>query len=173
LYFENPDNVELRAIEPGGGSMTAMRGTLCLIAALFVGITASSAAFAQSSHPPLEGGLSPSQITVTSNQLFYVSLWSRDFDTDEFGAIFCNSLTTVTAKQVTSGRIVYRAHTSFEGCKHTFAYAVRARAVSETQIFLDVYEVADLNPYLNDGKFDIAMIVTVTPPPPTDPPGGS
>lgn len=153
--------------------MIVVRRILYLIALSFVGLVVPSAAFAQSSHPPLEGGLAPAQVTVTSNQVFYVTLWSRDFDTDEVGAIICNNLTTVTAKQITSGATVYFAHASFENCKHTFTHAVRARAVTETQIFLDVYEVADMNPYLNDGKFDIAMIVTVTPPPPTDPPGGT
>lgn len=86
--------------------------------------------------------------------------------------MFCNNLTAVTVKALRSGTTVYFAHTSFENCKHTFTHAVRARAVTETQIYLDVYEVADMNAYLNDGKFDVAMIVTVTPPPPTDPPGG-
>lgn len=129
-------------------------------------------ASAQSSYPPLEGGVAPPTVTVVSNQVFYATLWSRDFDSDEFGAMFCNNLTTVRVKLLNSGTTVYFAHTSFEDCKHTFTHAVRARAVTETHIYLDVYEVADINAYLNDGKFDVAMIVTVTPPPPTNPPGG-
>jgi hypothetical protein len=137
--------------------------SLVILAVAALGATAS----AQSSDPKMGGGVSPAETTVISTMMFTATLWSRDFDTGVAG-VCCNNLTTVVIKRLESGTTLQFAHTSFDDstCTHTFTHKVKARAVSETHVYLDVYTVKDLSPYLRDPDFDVAMIVTVTPPPP-------
>jgi hypothetical protein len=144
--------------------------SLVILAVAALGATAS----AQNSRPPMEGGVTPPNITVVTTMIFHAYPWCKDEDTvvlpDGREVIQCNPLCVVEPYDIQSGTLLAFAHTAFENCKHFYNATIRALSLpqgAESVVKLDRYRVQDTegNPLTNDGYFIISQVVVITAPP--------